>query len=455
MNITLDKQNTTDGIIKIQLTESDYLPKVDQKLKEYSRKATIKGFRQGKIPTGVIKKMYGKSTLIEEVNHILSHSVSDYIRTNNIRILGDPLPNQQKAMTIDWDSQKEFEFEFQIGLVDDFKVDLSSKVKVKSHPIEVDDKTMDETLTDLKTRFGQTTNPEVSEVTDNLFGEIVAIDGVRLVSEEDKRSSFIAIKKVTPAEQKKFIGLKKEDEVEFDITRILKDEDFISQAINVTAEEAKHATGKYTVKVSGISRVAPAAVDQELFDKTFGKDTVKSEDEFLNKIKETIGENYKRETDHLLDHEIQHYFVDHTEITMPENFLKTWLKSTSQGQVTDDILGKEFNAYKDQLKWDLIKNKIAEDHKITVEANEVKDKAKAMIIEQFGGPAVAGQLGAQLDTIADNYLSGQDGKGQNFMQMYNQLRAEKIMSVIKENISVQEKKVTLDEFKKIADEHKH
>ncbi|HZX73589.1 MAG TPA: trigger factor [Cyclobacteriaceae bacterium] len=454
MNITLDKQNTTDGVIKINLTEGDYLPKVDQKLKELSRKATIKGFRQGKIPTGVIKKMYGKSVLVEEVNQLLSHSVSDYIRSNNIKILGDPLPNQEKALTIDWDSQKDFEFEFQIGLVDDFKIDLSSKVKVKSHPIEVDDKTMEETLTDLKTRFGETTTPEVSEATDNLFGEIVAVDGVRSASEE-KRSSYISIEKVVKAEQKKFIGLKKEDEVEFDIAKILKEENLIAQAINVSAEEAKGAKGKYTLKISTISRIAPAAIDQELFDKTFGKDIVKSEEEFMNKIKETIGENYKRETDHLLDHEIQHHFVDHTEITMPDNFLKTWLKNTSQGQVTDEVLGKEFNAYKETLKWDLIKNKIAEDNKITVEATEVKDKAKAMIIEQFGGPAIAGQLGTQLDAIADNYLSGQDGKGQNFMQLYNQLRAEKIMKVIKENITVQEKKVTLDEFKKIADEHKH
>lgn len=454
MNITLDKQNTTDGVIKIKLTESDYLPKVDLKLKEYSRKATIKGFRQGKIPSGVIKKMYGKSILVEEVNHILSHSVSDYIRENKIRILGDPLPNQEKALTIDWDSQKDFEFEFQIGLVDDFKVDLSSKVKVKSHPIEVDEKAIEETLADLKNRFGETTTPEASEVTDNLFGEIVAVDGVRVTSEE-KTSSYIRITDVVKAEQKKFIGLKKEDEVEFDINKILKNENHIAQVINVSAEEAKNAKGNYTLKISTISRVTPAAIDQNLFDRTFGKDVVKSEEEFMAKIKETIGENYKRESEHLLDHEIQHYFVDHTEITMPENFLKTWLKNTSQGQVTDEVLGKEFNAYKESLKWDLIKNKIAEDNKITVEAPEVKEKAKALIIEQFGGPAIAGQLGSQLDSIADNYLSGQDGKGQNFMQLYNQLRAEKILKVIKENITIQEKKVTVEEFKKIADEHKH
>ncbi|HEV8512533.1 MAG TPA: trigger factor family protein, partial [Cyclobacteriaceae bacterium] len=138
MNITLDKKSATDGLIKIQLKESDYQPKVEEKVRDYARKATIKGFRQGHVPAGVIRKMYGKGILVEEVNHIISHSVSDYIRDNKLRVLGDPLPNEEKARTIDWDFQKDFEFEFQIGLVEDFTVDLSNKVKVTSHPIDVD-----------------------------------------------------------------------------------------------------------------------------------------------------------------------------------------------------------------------------------------------------------------------------------------------------------------------------
>ena len=172
MDITLDKQSTTDGLIKIKLSESDYQPKVEGKLKDYARKANIKGFRQGKVPAGVIKKMFGKSVLVEEVNHLVSHSVSDYIRDQKLRILGDPMPNQEKAYTIDWDSQKDFEFEFQIGLVEDFTPELSTKVKVKSHKIEVDQKVIDETLEDLKKRFGTITYPEASEVGHNLYGEI-------------------------------------------------------------------------------------------------------------------------------------------------------------------------------------------------------------------------------------------------------------------------------------------
>jgi trigger factor len=449
LNITLNKQNSTEGSLNIVLTETDYLPKVEEKVKDYSRKASIKGFRQGKVPAGVIKKMFGKSILVEEVNHLISHSISDYIKNNKLKVLGDPIPNEEKARTIDWDNQKDFEFEFQIGMVEDFKVDLSTKVKVISHPIEIDQKVIDETLTDIKRRYGKVSYPEVSEAQDNLFGEI-SVKG-----SDEKKGSYISIEKIEKKEQKKFIGLKKEEVVEFEVEKALADEAERARALNLSEEEAKQAKGTYVFTVTSVSRVETAELNQELFDKVFGSEVVKTEEEFLSKIRETITENYKRETEHLLDHEIQHYFVDNTKISMPENFLKTWLKNTSAGKVTDEVLEKEFSQYKESLKWDLIKNQITEEKSITVEGDEVREKAKKQIIEQFGGESIAAQLGSKLDDIANNFLSGQDGKGENFMRIYNQLRHEKIMKVVKEAITINEKKVSLDEFKKIAASHNH
>ncbi|MBK7653002.1 MAG: hypothetical protein IPJ20_22860 [Flammeovirgaceae bacterium] len=170
-----------------------------KKIKDYARKANIKGFRQGKVPTGVIKKMYGKSILVEEVNHIVSHSVSDYIRDQKLKILGDPMPNQEKAFSIDWDAQKDFEFEFQIGLVEDFTLELSPTAKVKSHTIEVDQKVIDETLEDLKKRFGNTSNPETSSANDSLYGDIAKS------GETDKKGSFIPIEKIIKKEQRNLL----------------------------------------------------------------------------------------------------------------------------------------------------------------------------------------------------------------------------------------------------------
>lgn len=448
MEITLDKKGTTEGLIKIRLNEGDYQPHVEEKVKDYARKATIKGFRQGKVPTGVIKKMFGKSILVDEINQLLSTKISDYIKENNLKILGEPIPNADKTRDIDWEAQKDFEFEYQIGMVEDFTYDLSSKAKVKGYKIDLDKKVIDDTINDLRKRFGKVTYPETSEIGDNIFGELKSEDG-SVVREQ----AFLATDKVEKKEQKKFIGLKKDDEVNFNIEAIFADEEAKAQLIGTSEDENTPVKGSYTLKINNISRTEPSEINQELFDRVFGKDTVADEEAFMTKVKETISENYKRETDHFLDHHIEDYFLDHTKINLPSDFLKSWLKATSQGQVTDSILDKEFEQYVRSLKWDLIKTKIADDNKIAVEAEEVRNKAKDLITAQFGGPAFAAQFGDRLDAFADNYL--QNENGQNFMKLYNQLKHEKIMKLVREKITVDEKAVTVDEFKKIVEEHKH
>lgn len=454
LEITLDKRTNTDGLIRIKLSEGDYQPKVEEKVKDYARKASIKGFRQGKVPAGVIRKMFGKSILVDEINHLLSHKITDYIRDNNLKILGEPLPNQDKTGDIDWDAQKDFEFEYQIGLVEDFAYDLSPKVKVTGYSIRVDDAVIEETLTDLKKRFGKVSYPEVSEAGDSLFGDLRP---KKTDSEETatltKEHASVPTDKVVKAQQKKFIGARKDDEIEFEPSAIFEDQNLVSELLGLSEEEIKAGNGVFVLKVNTISRTEPAELTQELFDRVFGKDAAKTEEEFINKIRETIGENYRRETDHFLEHNIEDYFLKHTKINLPDEFLKTWLKSSSQGQVTDEVLENEFEQYVRGLKWDLIKNRIADDKKITVEPEEVRSKAKEMIISQFGGQAFAEQLQDKLDAIATNYLSNENG--QNFMRLYNQLRGEKIMKQIRENITVDEKTVSLEDFKKIVEEHKH
>jgi trigger factor len=427
----------------------DYERKLVEKVRDYARKANIKGFRAGKVPTGVIKKMFGKSILAEEINHLLSHKLSDFIKENNLKIIGEPLPNHEKANAIDWETQKDFEFEYQIGMVEDFTYELSNKVKIKSFPIEVDEKVIQETLADLTKRFGKVSYPEASEAGDTLFGALTPMDHEGFKNE----SVTIAIEKIAKKEQPKFIGVKKGDEITFDLQRIHDDISLTAQLLDVSEDVAKKASGKYVLKVENISRTEPAAINQELFDRVFGKDTVTTEEDFKNKVKVTIGNNYKRESDYFLEHYIEDHFLNNTKINLPEGFLKNWLKATSEGKVTDDVLANEFDSYSRNLKWDLIKSKIAEDTKISVDAEEVKVRAKEVIVSQFGGAAFAEQLQDKLDAIADNYLSHENG--QNFMRLYTQLRNDKIMRHIRENVTLVEKTVNVNEFKKIVQEHKH
>jgi trigger factor len=329
----------------------------------------------------------------------------------------------------------------------EFKVDLSSKVKITKHIIEVDESVIQYTLLETRKRYGQPTYPDASEITDILYGEIQG------ANPEEKKNSYLIIEKVKKKEQKQFLGVKKDDVIEFDVNQIFDDNSDKANALGVPEEEVEGKDGKVTVKVNFVSRTLPAELNLELFDKVFGKDVVKTEEEFLNKIKETIASNYNRESNHLLEHEIEHHLMDHTKIELPEVFLKNWLKNTGEGKITDDVLDKEFNDYKNSIKMDLIKNQIAEENKVTVETKDVQEKAKAMVISQFGGEAVAEQLKDRIDQIADNYLQGNNG--QNFMRLYNMLRTEKVMEQVKSMITIAEKKVTLDEFKKLVAAHNH
>lgn len=448
MEITLDKKSNTEGLIKIKLTEGDYQPHVEEKVRDFAKKANIKGFRPGKVPTGVIKRLYGKSILVDEINHLLSHKISDYIRDNNLRILGDPIPNQQQSLAIDWDAQKEFEFEYQIGMVDDFNYELSDKVKIQAYKIEADDKAVEETVADLKKRFGKVNYPEISEAGDNLSGTISQKDG-----DFNREFAYLAIANVEKKEQNKFIGLKKDDVVEFDVDKIFSNKAEKATMLGLSEEEAETVSGKFDFTVTSISRIESAAAGQELFDRVFGKDAVSNEEEFINKVRQTIGENYQRESDQFTEHLIEDYLLEHTHIDLPEEFLRSWLKNTGEGKVTDEVLDNEFNAYRRGLVWDLIKNKIAEDHKISVETEEVRDKAKDLIVGQFGGQAFVEQIKDKLDGIADNYLYSEEGK--NYMKIFRQLRDEKIIGFIREKIKISEKKVDADEFRKIASAHVH
>jgi len=446
LNITLNQQSQTDGLITVKVEESDYLSKVNNKIKDYAKKANIKGFRQGMVPMGVVKKMFGKSILVEEVNHLISHSLNDFIKEKKLKVLGDPMPDNQKSQAIDWDLHKDFEFVFEVGMAADFKVDLSSKVKIPKYVIEVDNKVIEETLAETRKRYGQPTYPETSETTDILYGEIVG-------AQEEKKNSYIIIEKVKVKEQKRFLGVRKDDVLEFDVHQVFENDTDKASALGVGEEDVAGRDGKISVKINFVSRTLPAELNQELFDKVFGKDAVKSEEEFINKVKETISGNYDREANHLLEHEIEHHLTDHTKISLPETFLKKWLKNTGDGSITDEVLEKEFNDYKNSIKLDLIKNQIAEENKIVADTKEVQERAKAMVISQFGGESFAEQLKDRVDKIAENYLQGNNG--QNFMRLYNVVRTEKIMTVVKSLITVTEKKVSLDEFKKQAEAHRH
>jgi trigger factor len=277
LDIVLDKSSATEALIKITLNEKDYQPKVEEKVKDYSKKANIKGFRPGKVPPGLIKKLYGKSIMVEEINDLLSKSITDYIKKNDIKLIGEPLPNKEKTAEIDWDSQKDFEFEYHIGLVDTFDYNLTNKIK--AYQIEIDNKLMEKTIEDLTTRYGNYTEPEVSEEGDDFSGELTQEDT------EYTKELYISNDQIKPKEFKKWIGKKKEDEIIIDPKKIFKDLETTANLLDKSEKELKEIKGNFSFKIHKIIRIEEAKMNQEFFDKVFGPDSVKGEEEWSSGIK--------------------------------------------------------------------------------------------------------------------------------------------------------------------------
>ena len=440
MDIQLEKNSSTEALIKIKLKETDYQPKFKEKLKSYSKQASIKGFRPGKVPVSIIEKMYGKSIMVEEINKILVDSLKEYIKKNDIKIIGDPLPNNDKAKEIDWDNQKEFDFEYNVGLIDDFTYNLA--FKINKYQIKLDKKVLDDAIEELRERYGKMTNPDISEKRDSLFGTLAQ------ESSEFSKDGLIYLDKISKKFQKSFTGIKKGDVVKVDIQKLFDKVEDLTEVTGLAEEKARELKGEYEFTVKNVNRIEPAEMNQEFFDKIFGEGKIKSEEEFIKEYSNILEENYDRESEYLLAHQIQEKILNDTKMEIPGEFYKKWILVTNEG-IREEDLEKDFEHYIRDLKWTLIKNKIADDNEIKIEYPDLVDYTKKMYKAQFGGIELNEEMEKNLEVMANNYL--QQNNGENYMNIYNQLRTEKIMDILKQKAEISVKKVTREEFNKKAE----
>jgi len=440
LDIKLDKNSSTEALIKITLKESDYQPKVEEKVKDYSKKANIKGFRPGKVPVGMIRKLYGTAIKVEEINHLLSDSLRDYVKDNDLKIIGEPLPNRELNKDIDWDTQTDFEFEYAIGLVDDFNVELKQKIKI--YKITVDDKILNESIDNLKKQYGNAIEPEASEEGDNLNGELIQ------ELTKYKEETWIFTERLIKKEAKKFYGLKVGDIVSIDPKKIYKESSDVAHLLKKKEEELGDITGDFQFKITKITRVETAEMNQEFYDKVLGKDAVKSEEEFRTKLKETLEDNYNREVESYNNKLLKDKLVETTKMEIPEEFYKKWLITASNADIKEEDLEKNFGDYIDDLKWSLITQRIETENSMKVENDEVVEAAKNMIRSQFAAYGMPEELENQLDSYAQNYLT--TNNGENYMQIYNSVKTEKIIRTIRDQMDISYKKVKPEEFSKIV-----
>lgn len=446
MQVTLEKSSETLASILVKIQESDYSEQFNKRLKEYAKQAQIKGFRPGKVPLNVVKSMVGDSLLADEVYKILSESLNKYIKENDIDIIGEPLPNSSEfEKVVDWKAQKEFDFKYDIGIVPNFKAEVSDKLKFTKYEIEIEDATLQETIDNLLQQNGEPTYPDTTAEEDFLTGTIKK-EG----EEGEGAQTGVPLSRVVKKELKSFIDKKIGESIVFDIQKAFETPDHISHVLGVSKEEAAEAKGKYEFTISKITRTSPAEMNQAFFDKILGKDTVTNEDEFKAKVREILAQNYNNDSKSVLHQEIQKELVNKAKIEVSEDFFKRWLLESNKESLEPSYLDENYSKYEEQLKWTLLKNKIAQEFDLKVENEEVRAAAFEQLRMQYlGGMEIGPEMQETFNGFVDKFLK--ENKGENYMQLFEQVLTQKVFNNLEEKVSLTNKKVKSEEFKKIVE----
>ena len=441
MEINLSKTDNTNATLTVNLSESDYAEKVSAKIKDYSRKAQIKGFRPGKVPAALIQRMYGKSLLVEQINEMLGEAVNGYIRENNLRLLGEPLPRREEADQIDWDNQKDFTFHYDLGLVPDFDVPTDGSLSVEGYNVSLDETTLNQTYEHLAKQFGKMTNPDVSEKGDFMYGEL------KQDSTEFQAKTLIPTNQVK-AGIEKFVGVKPGDTLTFDIRETFGDDNSaLAHVTGLSKDNAKDLSGEFTFSVEKINRQGSLEMNQELFDKVFGPGTVDSEEAFRSKVEATVKENYDREARGLLYRQLIEKLIQNTRIDLPTEFLKRWVAFTNKNKASQEDIDQAVENQLDGLKWNLIKNRLAEKMNVEVKTEEIVARTKEKIRQQLNMPYTE-ELEGALENYANNFLQQENGK--HFMEEHDALLTDKVLEAVLPQVAVNEKPITAEEFRNLT-----
>ena len=438
LNITLAKNDEQlTGVLTVHLAEADYAPTVDKQLKEYTKRAQVKGFRPGMVPVGMVRKMYGKGILAEEINKMLGKSVDAYIKEHNIKLLGEPLP---LPSNVDFDTAKDFDFQFELGLLPDFQLPAEGALHVERHQVAIDEATLAQTNEQIARQYGETTNPEESAAGDHLFGKLKKAD-----EEGEGRPVLLPIDKVV-GDAAPFIGKRAGDSVTFDLSAACGgDADSIATFTGLSKEEAATATGDYVLHVEKVNRTAAPEMNQELFDKVFGPEAVASQEEFDAKVRETIQGNYDRESDGALNNAIVEQLVNTVDIKVPTEFFKKWLVRANEGKLTPEKVEEHYADYEKELKWSMIRNKVVEDAGLKVSNEEIVNRTLDKIMGQFNMPNMPDDMRESMRSYADSFLKQDNGK--NYVSEYEAILAEKVLENLRGKVVVTDKPVTAEEFR--------
>lgn len=447
MNIVRKDLDQSNAMVTLSIEKVDYTEKVDKTLRDYRKKANIPGFRPGMVPVGLVKKMYGKAVLAEEINKLVSDGLYGYIRENNINILGEPLPNQTEQKQIDFETQEVFEFVFDLGIAPEFEVELTKKDKVAFYNITVSEEMIDNQVKSYTGRYGKYIQEDSVEEKDMLKGELLEMADGKVNEEGLKvQDATMTIAYMKDADQKAlFAGAKKGDLITFNPAKAYVEEAEISSLLKISKDEAKTIDADFQLKIESITRYHESEIDQELFDKVYGEGVVSSVEEFRAKIKENIQENLTSDSEYKFGVDAQEMLIaKYNSLPFPDSFLKRWVLSSNEN-LTAEKLDEDYSKMIADLTWHLVKDKLAKANDVKVEKEDVEEFAKKMAKAQF---AQYGMIGMD-DEIIANYAKDMLKKEDTLKNIVDKVAEEKVFAVVKGAVKLETKEVSIDEFNKM------
>ncbi|HYG50705.1 MAG TPA: trigger factor [Flavobacteriales bacterium] len=441
MQITKTDVDSLNATLSIKLEPADYNPKVDTALKTQAKKANIKGFRPGTVPVALIKKMYGKSILADEINKIINDSIYGYLKDNNIDILGNPLPSLENRDQADFDNPGEMEFFFDLGLAPQFNINLS-EISIPYYNIKVDDKMLDQHIADLTRRHGNLENVETSGEKDMLMVTFNELKEDGTIKEGGVfHNSTVAIEYIENAETKnKLIGLKVGDKLTADPKKLSHNESDMAAMLGVGKDALDDISQTFQLTVTEIRRMHEAELNQELFDKVYGPGTVTTIDDFKAKVKDELEKNFAGDSHNFFHREARITLINKLHIELPDIFLKRWIMATSEKPIDPHELEHEFDHYADDLRWQLIESKIMRERGLKIERADIIENTKENLRELY----VRYNLPMLDDEALTKHAESILAKKEEVQNAIQKTTTRKVINAIKEHASIQYADVTFD-----------
>lgn len=448
MKVSFDCPDKINGLLTVTIEEDDFKNDVEKELKNYRKRANVPGFRPGMVPMGLIRRQYGNAVKMDVVNNKLSEEVNKYIQDNKINMLGMPL-GSEKQTPVDLEKDAPYTFMFDIAVAPEFDIELSDKDAIDYYDITVDDKLVDQQVDGFASRFGAYQKAEEYKEGDVLKGDLRELDAEGNTKEGgvEVEGATVMPQYLKDDDQKKlFEGAKAGDIITFNPYKAYAGGAEVATLLKVEREKKDDYQGDFSYQITEVQHFEKHAVDQELFDQVFGKDEVKDEKSFREKIAEGVKQQLATDEDFRFLQDLRKYAEEKVgQLTYPEALLKRVLKENNKDK-DDEFINKNYEASLKDLTWSLIKNKLAEKAEVKVNDDDVKHVAREIARAQFAQYGMQNVGEEYVNNYAEELLKQRD----TVNQFAERAVDEKLVAAIKPVVKLNHKEISLEDFNKMV-----